>query len=113
MVLDDPNAQPTRMKARKEPYVIDVEPGGHAMLFTDPRAGGKAAFKAVTGAFLGAAVAGAGGGSMLSGAVIGAGTGKSDLKHGYLEFNVNEGDILKISVKPLRNGNVKIKLIKD
>lgn len=41
---------PTKtLKASKEPYEIDLEPGPHTLYFTDPRAGSKAAFRKFTG----------------------------------------------------------------
>lgn len=101
-------------KARKNPYRINVAPGSHEMMFVDPRAGSKAAFKGITGAIFGAAMSGAGGGSMIGGAAMGyddwSGT---SVKDNIVSFTLNEGDILKLSVKPKHNGSVKVKLLKD
>ncbi len=48
--IDDDNVPPTVLKPRKMPYLIDVEPGYHAILVTDPRAKSKQVMRAVTGA---------------------------------------------------------------
>lgn len=113
IIIDDPSAAPQRLKASREPYLIDLAPGSHQILFTDPRAAGKAAFKAVTGAFMGAAISGAAGGSFTAGAVLGADSvSGNSVKNGVLSFNLREGDILRVSAKPKRNGSVKIKILK-
>jgi hypothetical protein len=102
------------LKASKEPYLIDLEPGAHQILFTDPRAAGKKAFKAVTGAFMGAAVGGAFGGSMLEGAAWGAdGASGGAVKNGIVSFTLRDGDVLRLSAKPKHNGSVKVKILKD
>ena len=61
-----------RYKPQDAPYVIDLAPGQHMIEGRDPRALTKKADKALTGAIMGAAGLGAGGGSMIAGAVIGA-----------------------------------------
>ncbi|MBQ6527300.1 MAG: hypothetical protein IJI38_02120 [Clostridia bacterium] len=101
-----------QLKASSTPYEIDLEPGQHLLVFTDPRAGGKAAFRAVTGAMMGAAFSGAGGGSMIAGAAMGAdAAGGNSAGDGYASFNLQEGDVFKISVKPTRKGSVKVKAL--
>lgn len=102
------------LKARNEPYLIDVTPGQHQLLFSDPRAGSKAVFKGLTGAFLGAAFAGAAGGSMIGGASIGyEDASGGTVKDNVVSFTLVDGDLLKLSVKPKHNGSVKVKILKD
>ena len=114
IVIDDANAKPQRLKASKEPYVFDLEPGEHAILFTDPRAAGKKAFKAVTGAIIGASFSGAAGGSFISGAADGYHDAyDGTVRNGVAQFTLQEGDLLKLSAKPKRNGSVKVKILKD
>jgi hypothetical protein len=114
IVIDDPNATPQRLKASSEPYLIDLAPGNHEILFTDPRAGGKAAFRAMTGAMLGAGFSGGAGGSFLGGAAMGADAAVGNsVKNGVLSFSLQEGDVLKVSAQPKRNGSVKVKILKD
>lgn len=101
------------LKASAEPYLIDMEPGEHQMLFSDPRAASKAAFKGLTGAFLGMAAAGAAGGSMLGGAAMGYDDASGgSVKDNVVSFTLREGDVLKISAQPKHNGSVKVKLLK-
>lgn len=110
--IDDDSVEPSVLKANKEPYLFDVEPGHHSILVTDPRAKSKQAFKAVTGAFVGGAM-GLGVGSGMAGAAAGADLfSGSVVRDNIVECNLNEGDVLKISVKPKNNGSVKIKILK-
>ena len=110
--IDDDNVPPTVLKARKEPYLIDVEPGYHAILVTDPRAKSKQAMRAVTGAFIGGSF-GLAGGEGLDGAAAGAELfSGSTVRDGVVECDLKDGDVLKISVKPKNNGSVKIKILK-
>lgn len=110
--IDSENAMPQTLMASNEPYVFDLGPGSHAILFADPGAAGKKAFKAMTGAFIGATAAGAGGGSMLGGAAMGYNsTYDNTVRNGVAQFNLNEGDLLKILVQPKHNGSVKVKFL--
>lgn len=98
------------LKASKTPYEIDLNPGAHVLYFTDPKAGQKRFTRAMTGALMGAAMAGAGGGSMLSGASMGADSANDNsVGIGYASFVLKEGDVFKISVRPNRKGDVKVK----
>lgn len=113
VLIDSTEGTPQKLKASKTPYVFDVEPGYHYAVFTDPRAGSKQAFKAVTGAFVGGAF-GLAAGDGLYGAASGAEAfaGGSTVRDGVLECQLNEGDLLKVSVKPKHNGSVKVKILK-
>lgn len=114
IVIDDPNAAPQRLKASKEPYLIDLAPGNHQILFTDPRAKKKARSKAIVGAMMGAAAGAAYGGSIFGGAAAGADAfSGASAKDGVLSFSLQEGDVLKVSAQPKRNGSVKVKILKD
>ena len=98
------------LKASKTPYEIDLEPGAHVLYFKDPKAGQKQFSRAMTGAILGAAAAGAGGGSMLAGGAMGAdGARSNSVGVGYASFVLKDGDIFRISVRPNRKGDVKVK----
>ena len=111
--IDDGDVPPVVLKASKEPYIFNVDPGYHVIQVTDPRAGSKKAFRAVTGAFMGGAfglAAGDGLGGMLMGADMAA--GGSRINDSCVECNLNHGDLLKISVRPKSNGSVKIKILK-
>ena len=102
------------LKANQDPYEFDLAPGEHIVYFSDPRAGGKAAIRAVTGALVGASFAGGAGGSMLAGASVGADIGAGNsVGVGYASFLLQEGDVFKISAKPTRKGGVKVKQIKE
>lgn len=107
-------AQPTMvLKASNTPYEIDLTPGHHVLYFTDPKAGEKRFTNAVTGAILGATLAGAGGGSILAGGSMGADmANENSVGVGYASFILAEGDVFKISVRPNRNGKINVKELK-
>lgn len=111
--IDDMNGNPNVLKAHRNPYIVDIEPGYHQLMFTDPRAKNKQAFRAVTGAFVGGAF-GLAAGDGLFGAAAGAEAfaGGSTVRDNIVECTLNEGDLLKLSVKPKRNGSVKVKILK-
>lgn len=101
------------LKPNKTPYLIDLEPGEHEILFADPKAKQKAMTKALTGALLGATMAGAGGGSMLGGAAVGYDAAyDGTVRNGAVRFKLNEGDTLKLCAKNKGNGSVKVKVLK-
>ena len=100
-----------RLKASKEPYLIDVEPGAHVILFTDPRAASKQRMRKVTGGFIGATISGASGGSFLAGGAIGADSVGTSIKEDVVECSLNPGDTLKLEVKPRSKGGVKVKMV--
>ena len=111
--IDNGDAPPIVLKASSEPYVFDVNPGSHSILITDPRAGKKQAFRAVTGAFVGGAFGlgvGAGVSGMIAGAELAA--GGSQINDSVVNCNLGPGDVLKISARPKNNGKVKIKILK-
>lgn len=107
------NGQVQALKANDEPYVFDLEPGAHTIVFTDPKAKSKARSRAMTGALLGMAATGAAGGSMLAGAAMGAEAGAGNtIREGVAEFTLADGDIFKLSCQNTRKGGVKVKQIK-
>ena len=98
------------LKASDKPYMIDLAPGHHVLYFTDPKASEKRFTNAVTGALLGATLLGAGGGSMLAGGAIGADlANENSVGVGYASFELKEGDVFKLSVRPNRNGKINVK----
>lgn len=101
-----------RYKPRSEPYVIDVQPGLHVIEGRDPRALTKKADKALTGAILGAAAMGAGGGSMAAGAILGADAASSNVTRvGLAQLELKDGDIFKLSCQANSKGGVVFKVI--
>lgn len=100
------------LKADKEPYIIDLDPGEHTLVFEDPRAGGKSAFRAITGGFLGLAFGLAAGGSGIDEAISwGSDAGDGAVQNGVVQFELYEGDMLELSAKPTRKGGVKVKFL--
>jgi len=115
MYIDDAKSEPIILKARKEPYLIEIEPGEHAIAFT---AKSKANVdKLIGGAMLGAIGMGLGNGvtalaSAKGGADFASGLmGHSRVQDSLLECGLREGDLLKIRIQPKRNGAVKIKVL--
>lgn len=109
VTVDGDEANAMTLKAQKEPYLIDLTPGYHEILITDPRASGKQAFKKFTqgtvGLIFGIATDGAIGVSDL----VDSG---STVRDGVVQCNLGEGDLLRISAKPKNNGSVKVKILK-
>ena len=100
------------LKAQNEPYLIDVEPGQHEIMFMDPKAGSKAVSRGITGAFLGAGIMGGAGGSLLGGAMMGyESASNTSVKDNVISFALNEGDLMEISVQCKSNGSVKLKVL--
>ena len=78
----------------------------------DPRALTKKADKALTGAILGAAAMGAGGGFMAAGAILGADAASSNVTRvGLAQLELKDGDIFKLSCQANRKGGVVFKVI--
>lgn len=113
--VDRADVEPLILKARKEPYVLDLEAGEHMLVFeTKGKAKADKFFAGAVGTMLGM-------GSGHLGATIAAAQGASDfitafqghdtIKDNQLICTLREGDVLKISVKPKRNGVVKIKTL--
>ena len=113
--VDNANVEPLVLKARKEPYVLDLEPGEHILVFeTKGRAGYDKFIAGTVGAMIGM-------GSGNLGTTIAAAQGASDfaaafqghntVKDNQLICTLCEGDLLKISIQPKRNGIVKIKTL--
>ena len=107
--VDGDTANTMLLPARKEPYLIDVTPGHHEVTFVDPRAGGKQAYGKFTNLFLGFIF------SVSTDGAINASdfdNGGSTVRDGYLECNLVEGDVLRVSARGTRKGGVKIKILK-
>lgn len=115
MNVDNTASKPIVLKARKEPYVFDLNPGEHVITFKAKNKGNfeKILFGAAFGLIgLGmgnssTAMMGAKGGSDFVSGLM----GHNRVQDNLLECNLSEGDFLKISVRPKRNGAVKIKLL--
>lgn len=116
MYVDDTSAQPVILKARKEPYLIEVEPGEHRIAFT---AKSKANVdKLLAGAAGGIFGMGLGGNAFHTTAFAREGVdfvsglmGHNKVQDNLLECSLREGDLLKIRIQPKRNGAVKIKIL--
>lgn len=118
-VADFPINQPEGLlMPSDQPYVFEVEPGEHAMIFTDPRAKSKKAYNKVAGAFIGSTVGLSMGmdlTSMIAGGMIGTDLVKDmtpDMAKGTMKVELKDGDNLQISVQAKNNGLVKIKVLK-
>ena len=113
--VDNTNVKPLVLKARKEPYVLDIEPGEHVLVFgTKGRAGYDKFIAGSVGAMIGmgsgnlsTTIAAAQGASDFAAAFQGHNT----VKDNQLICTLREGDLLKISIQPKRNGIVKIKTL--
>lgn len=118
-VFIDSTSSKMVLKAQKDPYLIDVTPGQHQLMFADPRADNKAKYDSFTkgfyGATFGAFVSGVSGGSVVDGAVSGfdqwKGVGKSLVRDGFVSVTLNDGDVLKLSAQPKRNGSVMVTVL--
>lgn len=100
------------LQARNEPYLIDLQPGQHEIMFADPKSHSKAVTRGLTGAILGAGLTGGLGGSLIGGAVMGyESASNTSIKDNVVSFALNEGDVLKLSVQAKSNGSVKIKIL--
>lgn len=103
-----------KLKARKDPYLFDIEPGSHHIDF---EAKSKAGYDKFIGGFIFGSMGLAGGGRTgmamgQEGAGFAAGLmGHCRVQESALDCDLQEGDILKISIKPKRNGSVKVKLL--
>lgn len=116
--IDDPNAQPLVLKARKEPYEIELTPGNHILEFIDPRTEKKQKYtklmKKTTGALMWSSFSGASGGSMIGGAIYGAETSgnKTTTHENFFQCSLNPGDEVRISAQAKMSGKVKVKVLK-
>jgi hypothetical protein len=117
MFIDSADAQPVVLKSRKEPYMVDVTPGEHTVVFTDASAKFKGAIDKMIGAAFGA---GLGLGSGAFGGVFGAKegadimsavTGTGRVHNNQLQCVLKEGDTLKVKVQPKRSGKVSVKIL--
>ena len=106
--IDGDEANAMMLKASKEPYVIDLNPGYHQIVIADPKAKKKKSDNAVSNLMMGGIF------SIATGGAIGATDfmGSSAIKDGVVQCNLNEGDLLSISARPKSNGNVKVKILK-
>lgn len=99
--VDSANVEPLVLKARKEPYVLDLEPGEHMLVFeTKGKAGADKFFAGAVGAMIGM-------GSGNLGTTMAAAQGASDfvtafeghnkIKDNQLVCTLREGDIVRYS----------------
>lgn len=102
--IDDGEVQ--KLKASKEPYVFDLTPGTHKILFKDPKEKAKKRSRFITGLFLGAA-GGVSGALSLGDAFAG-----NTVRDGCVEFTLSEGDVLEIWCKNTAAGGVKLNKVK-
>ena len=109
------DGQPTNtLKASKEAYIFEVAPGQHRVEILDLNAKSKASERRFLGSFIGFFI-GLGTGSLSNGALLGKASG--DLMEGKtidqnnINIFLNDGDLIKISVKTAYNGSCKIKIL--
>jgi hypothetical protein len=118
MFIDSADAQPVVLKSRTEPYMVDVTPGEHTVVFTDASAKFKGAIDKMIGAAFGAGL-GLGGGGAFGGAfgakegagIMSAITGTGRVHNNQLQCVLKEGDTLKVKVQPKRSGKVSVKIL--
>ena len=112
--IDSPNAQPQRLKARNDPYLIDMAPGPHVIVFADPSAGEKKLSHYLTGAFFGLGVGlglgGLGTATDLASSMGNAFSGNS-VEDNTARFTLQDGEVLKLQVQPTYKGGIKIKYL--
>lgn len=115
--IDSENSEPLELVPRKEPYLIDVEPGVHELLFKDGKkkvSFGKMA-KVGLSIGLGAFALGMGGsfGSAIDTATsVALGSSGKKIKDNYAAFELKEGDVFKLSCQVKNtSGTVKIKAL--
>ena len=111
--IDSPNAKPQRLKARKEPYLIDLAPGAHMIVFADPTAGEKRLNRYLSGAFAGFSLGLVGG--MQSAFDLGSSMGDAfagnRAQDNTAQFFLQEGEVVKLQVQPKMNGSVNIQYL--
>lgn len=109
MQIDNKSSQ--ILKASGKPYIFDITPGNHTLYFNDKRQGFKKNIRKAYGCLFGLGIG-------LASGVSGFGESFGNLFGGNKEYNsqidisVNEGDIVKLSVKTTNSGKVKIKQLK-
>lgn len=115
--IDSENSEPLELVPRKEPYLIDVEPGVHELLFKDgakKMSLGKTV-KASLAIGLGAFAFGATGrlGSAVDMATtIALGSSGKKIEDGYAAFELKEGDVFKLSCQVKdTNGTVRVEAL--
>ena len=106
--IDGDEANIMMLKASKQPYTIELAPGYHEILFSDPKAKKKKNYNAFSNFMVGGIA------SIATGGAIGATDfmGSSAIKDGVVQCNLNDGDVLSVSAKPKSNGNIKVKILK-
>ena len=111
--IDSKDTPPQRLKARSEPYLIDLAPGSHTIVFADPKAGEKKLGRWLTGAFVGSAFGLAGGmdSALTAGSAWGKAFAGNQAHDDAVQFSLREGEVLKIQVQPKLNGSVKTEFL--
>ena len=111
--IDTKDTPPQRLKARSEPYLIDLAPGSHAIVFVDPKAGEKKLARWFTGAFLGfsGGLVGSMDDALAAGSAWGNAFAGNQAHDNAVQFSLREGEVLKIQVQPKLNGSVKTKFL--
>lgn len=115
--IDSEDSEPLELVPRKEPYLIDVEPGVHELLFKDGKK--KVSFGKVVkvglSVGLGALAMGATGsfGSAVdTAASVALGSSDRKIEDNYAAFELKEGDVFKISCQVKNtSGAVKVKAL--
>ena len=107
---------PFELKASRDPYLMDVDPGPHEITAKDMREDLKKAsgrdFKVATGLFLGGMSGGLGG--MMRGAAEGFESAENDERNSEenrVEFSLQEGDMIRLELVADARGVVNIKIL--
>lgn len=106
--IDSETAKPLELVPRKEPYLIDLEPGVHQLVIKDgkKKIGMDKIFKVSMVMATSALFS-----SLDAGADVALGMSGKKIEDGYAAFELGEGDTFKISCKATNTGVVKVKAI--
>ena len=99
------------LTASKEPYVFDVTPGVHEVVFSDYLENAKNRLWKCTFGFMGFAFGLGGAGSAIDGAIEGAKFGEVSKKSTVLNVTLEEGDVLNLVCQTKARSKVKVKTL--
>ncbi len=108
----DQGGKVIKLQPKKEPYIIEVEPGEHEFWFVDSNEKNKKILSAAKSMGIGGSIGGIGGSisKMLDGATTALlwESNKKSIQDNYMHIVLQEGDECKILIKPGKKGAIKI-----
>lgn len=97
------------LEASKEPYVFDLAPGKHEIIFSDYLEKAKGRYwKVIFGFVFFAMFLAAGGREAAGGAMLGSKTGEISKKANVMDITLNEGDMLNLVCQTKIGSKVKV-----